>query len=427
MQNFRSGLGGGQNNPGGESNNQQNNSNNNTQAQAGGGGANSQAVAEQQKLLAQLQLQNQQAALLEGLSNPSSYLASLQLLQAQQQHQTHHAAHASLTDNTFGAVNHHTAPPAGRLAMHLAELNDPSAAATAAAAGMGLAGLHQVAGNPLAPHLGGGNYIDSNRLLLRQVLQANNAAASVAAQHQQAAAQVQQHAGLWGAMGGMGATTARVDQYAERGILGPWSATSAGVLDRIARIDKEEGVKKKVVRRKPKDRPKRPLSAYNIFFKEERARILSEIPGETTAEEGEESNKDAAAAEGGGSKRKKSPHGKIGFESLAKAIGQRWKSLEPEKAEYYKEKAAEDMARYKEQMEVFLAKQAEKKKAEEAALKQEDKDDEGAGSADEASTNDESDRKIKGEESTTESQPKRKKDDDEQDEDCDDNVKRIKH
>ena len=69
-----------------------------------------------------------------------------------------------------------------------------------------------------------------------------------------------------------------------------------------------------------------------------------------------------------GKKKKKVPHGKIGFENLAKIIGQRWQELDGERAAYYKSKAAEDMKRYKAEMEIFLTKQAEKKRAAEEKL-----------------------------------------------------------
>jgi hypothetical protein len=137
------------------------------------------------------------------------------------------------------------------------------------------------------------------------------------------------------------------DPYAENGILGPWSATSAGLLGNMAIANQKKGKK---VSRKPKDKPKRPLSAYNIFFKEERCNILDVIP--------ESDSKDPKE---GARKRKKLPHGKIGFESLAKTIGQRWKDLEPERLEYYKKKAETEMARYKKEMEEYTAKKGGKK------------------------------------------------------------------
>lgn len=151
------------------------------------------------------------------------------------------------------------------------------------------------------------------------------------------------------------------DPYAEYGILGPWSATSAGLFGKMATSANSAGKAAKKLRKKPKDRPKRPLSAYNIFFKEERARILKEIPAAKDGEESKEESKDDPEDEkdNGESprKRKKRPHGKIGFESLAKTIGRRWQELDKDEASYYKKKAGEDMKRYKLEMEVYLFKQ----------------------------------------------------------------------
>ena len=132
--------------------------------------------------------------------------------------------------------------------------------------------------------------------------------------------------------------------------------------------------------KKPKNKPKRPLSAYNIFFKDERAKILANIPDKTEEEEGDgeekavkkEEGEDGKSgdenAEGGdtgdkkkssGKKRKRVPHGKIGFESLAKIVGQRWKELPPDELEQYKKRAEEDMKRYRKEMEAYVQKQRE--------------------------------------------------------------------
>jgi hypothetical protein len=139
------------------------------------------------------------------------------------------------------------------------------------------------------------------------------------------------------------------DPYAENGILGPWSAFSAGLLGNMAINTQEKGKK---ARKKPKDKPKRPLSAYNIFFKEERTRILEELPESTPDDD---TQTDGVEGKGGGRKRKKRPHGKIGFESLAKVIGKRWQDLNEEKVLYYKNKAQNDMLRYKKEMEAYVA------------------------------------------------------------------------
>lgn len=131
---------------------------------------------------------------------------------------------------------------------------------------------------------------------------------------------------------------------------------------------------KKSRSKKPKNKPKRPLSAYNIFFKDERAKILAGIPDKDPNEEEEEGDEEskvkAEEGEGGkeeedgekkasGKKKKRVPHGKIGFESLAKIVGQRWKELPPEELDIYKKRAEEDMKRYRKEMEAYVQKQRE--------------------------------------------------------------------
>ena len=131
------------------------------------------------------------------------------------------------------------------------------------------------------------------------------------------------------------------DPYAASGILGPWSAASAELLGDLALTNKE---KAKKLKKRPKDRPKRPLSAYNIFFKEERQRILTEIP-----------DVDASSSPAGADGNKKKPHGKISFQSLAKIIGKRWQNLSKDQINLYKKKAEEDTMRYKKEMDAYLA------------------------------------------------------------------------
>jgi len=123
---------------------------------------------------------------------------------------------------------------------------------------------------------------------------------------------------------------------------------SINAHDEMSPNRKSRGKKKlkmRVVKHKQKNKPKRPLSAYNIFFKDERAKLLAELPG---------GDSESKPVSNGG---KKSPHRKIGFEDLAKIISQRWHSLDPEKAEYYKSMASSDMSRYKGEMKVFEMKQ----------------------------------------------------------------------
>jgi len=120
---------------------------------------------------------------------------------------------------------------------------------------------------------------------------------------------------------------------------------------------------KKARPKKPKNKPKRPLSAYNIFFRDERANILAGIPDKDEEDEEDDDDDndglDGPKKKSSGKKRKRPPHGKIGFESLAKIVGQRWKELKPDELAKYKKLADVDMVRYRAEMESYVAKQRE--------------------------------------------------------------------
>ncbi|KAL7462490.1 hypothetical protein ACHAXS_002869 [Conticribra weissflogii] len=83
----------------------------------------------------------------------------------------------------------------------------------------------------------------------------------------------------------------------------------------------------KLKRIKPKDAPKRPLSGYNFFFKDERVRIL-----------------EAGII------------GTMGFQTMAKTVGSRWKALSEDQRKPYQERAKADMVRYRGEMEDYNAK-----------------------------------------------------------------------
>jgi hypothetical protein len=164
--------------------------------------------------------------------------------------------------------------------------------------------------------------------------------------------------------------------------------------------------------KRPADMPRRPLSAYNFFFSEERERVLAALPdpsgqngGDDAKKESEdakkdetlmatnpaadstdqvkkdessetttdEATKDSEAADKEDDKKQsnterllalrnsqrnvrrphRKTHGKIGFKALAKLIGERWRALPAEKREYYTKLAETDLARYKEQMKEY--------------------------------------------------------------------------
>jgi hypothetical protein len=81
-------------------------------------------------------------------------------------------------------------------------------------------------------------------------------------------------------------------------------------------------------------KPKRPLSAYNYFFQEQRQKILQQTP---------------TRAEG----KPRRSHGKIGFAPLARMIAAKWKENTQAERKKYDDLASADRARYMNEMDVY--------------------------------------------------------------------------
>jgi hypothetical protein len=109
-------------------------------------------------------------------------------------------------------------------------------------------------------------------------------------------------------------------------------------------------VKKKRARKKwkkPKDKPNRPLSAYNLFFQAERAVMLGD---------------ETPSADSDKKKRiHRKTHGKVGFADMARLIGSKWKSLPDEQRKGFMDEAAKEKKRYA--LELNIWKELQKTKA----------------------------------------------------------------
>ena len=82
------------------------------------------------------------------------------------------------------------------------------------------------------------------------------------------------------------------------------------------------------------EKPKRCLTAYNIFFRDERERLLETLPVRENVKKG---------------------HGKICFAELAREIARAWKRISPACKVAYCEQACQDKVRYYREMEEWRA------------------------------------------------------------------------
>jgi hypothetical protein len=105
-------------------------------------------------------------------------------------------------------------------------------------------------------------------------------------------------------------------------------STSSTSATKITTGKRKRGPKKGKVGKKPADMPRRPLSGYNFFFSEHRARILEE---QSKVKDG---RRDI-------------------FTTLGRIVANRWKAIEEKDKEKFNLLAAKDLIRYRREMEEY--------------------------------------------------------------------------
>ena len=89
-------------------------------------------------------------------------------------------------------------------------------------------------------------------------------------------------------------------------------------------------------------KPKRSLSAYNLFFAAERKKLLKSLPPRQ------------------GKRKPRNSHGKLGFAEMARTISAKWKKITPEEKREFSELARLDGIRYRTEMAQWKQSQHEK-------------------------------------------------------------------
>lgn len=97
---------------------------------------------------------------------------------------------------------------------------------------------------------------------------------------------------------------------------------------------------KRISKKKSKDKPKRPLSAYNYFFREEREKILRVLRSNNESTDQPDPDADDYLSDDQIGRLKKEGD-KVSFEEMGKLIGVRWKNIDPDRLSRFSELASQ--------------------------------------------------------------------------------------
>ena len=112
----------------------------------------------------------------------------------------------------------------------------------------------------------------------------------------------------------------------------------------------------------PLKRPKRPLTAYNLFFKARREQLL--------AAEQQQQQQQVASQSDSSNRQQQARRNSIGFEDLAKIIGKEWKEIDPQTLTEYEAQAQTDKERYNRELELYKASKNAQLEAKRVAMEQ---------------------------------------------------------
>jgi hypothetical protein len=104
-------------------------------------------------------------------------------------------------------------------------------------------------------------------------------------------------------------------------------------------------------KKRPSNKPRRPMSAYNYFFRDERPKVLVEV-------------EESGVITGEASKQQKSAL----FSEVGRRVAAKWRKITKEDLERYQKMADSDMERYRGELKEYQLEQARKRHLEEGAL-----------------------------------------------------------